>query len=283
MSPSVVHEVLLLLFRNRPTLVAELLPDLTPVHDAIHFAPTDLGEAVATEYRADQVVVLEERGMPIAAFVLEAQLHIDADKRFTWPHYLTGIRVRLRCLAILVVLTTRPEVARWAAQPIDLGGGMILRPVVIGPDLVPHVIDVEEARRAPELAVLSVLTHRNESDVVAIAVAAVTAAHDLDEERARLYHDMIVDALSDAARHSLEAVMATSGYQYPQSDFAKKHYGEGKLEGRQKSLLRFLAARSFVIDSATRARIEQCTDPAQLDQWIDRAATASSLDDIFRH
>ena len=291
MPPSTDHEVLLLLFRNRPTLVTEFLPELTPSHDRIHFAPADVGEPVATEFRADQVIVLEESGKPVVAFVLEAQLQPDTDKHFTWPHYLTGIRARLRCAAVLVVITTTPEVARWAAKPIDLGRGMVLRPVVIGPQHVPHIVDVDAARRAPELAVLSVLAHKAENDIVDIAVAAATAALDLDEARARLYDDVIRKALSDDARFSLEAMMATSGYQYPQSEFARKHHGEGVREGiregnckgRQQSLLRIFTARGFAVDALTRERIESCTDQALLDEWVERAVTAENLDDVFHH
>ena len=244
MPPSVDHEVLLLLFRNRPTLVTEFLPELTPSHDRIHFAPADLGEPVATEFRADQVIVLEQSGKPVVAFVLEAQLQPDTDKHFTWPHYLTGIRARLRCAAVLVVITTTPEVARWAAKPIDLGRGMVLRPVVIGPQHVPHIVDVEAARRAPELAVLSVLAHKAKNDIVDIAVAAATAALDLDEERAWLYD-------SESAERG-RAVLP------------------GGNDGDEA-------------DATARQRIASCTDQALLDEWVERAVTAESLDDVFRH
>ncbi|MBL8716887.1 MAG: hypothetical protein JNL79_12870 [Myxococcales bacterium] len=54
-------------------------------------------------------------------------------------------------------------------------------------------------------------------------------------------------------------------------------------EGRQQSLLRVFAARGFAVDAPTRERIESCTDQALLDEWVERAVTAESLDDVFHH
>ena len=193
------------------------------------------------------------------------------------PHYLTGVRARLRCATYLVVLTTRRSVARWAAQPNDLGS-MSLQPFVIGPERVPSLVGLDVARRAPELAVLAVLAHRRSEHVVDTAMAARSAVRDLDEERARLYDEMVMGALSEAARKFVEAQMATSGYPYPSTDYVRKHHAFAKRE----SLLRCLAGRQIVVDTAARARIDSCTDLASLDAWIEHAAVASNLQEVFR-
>jgi len=101
--PSLTHDALLQLFRNRPTLAPELLRDVlnTPVppFEHVRIGDSTLTEVVPTEYRADLVLLLEGAvdETPAAAIVVEAQLGRDPDKRWSWPVYLTSLRARLRC------------------------------------------------------------------------------------------------------------------------------------------------------------------------------------------
>lgn len=55
---------------------------------------------------------------------------------------------------------------------------------------------------------------------------------------------------------------------------------EGLAEGKASAILAFLAARGLPVDDATRARIEGCDDPATLDRWIARAATAATAQEV---
>ena len=91
-----------------------------------------------------------------------------------------------------------PRRARWAARPIDLGGGNQYTPLVIGPDGVPKLTDPGRARREPQLAVLSVMAHgRGELETAAaIGVAAAKAIHRLPEEQRVLYSLLIEANLS---------------------------------------------------------------------------------------
>jgi hypothetical protein len=51
--------------------------------------------------------------------------------------------------------------AAWASRAIDLGHpGMTLKPIVLGPEQIPQVVEPEEAIRTPELAVLSALARQ---------------------------------------------------------------------------------------------------------------------------
>jgi hypothetical protein len=60
--PSQVHEVLIDMFRGRPSLAAELLDgplhDVLPDYDEAHLVSADLTDVAPTEYRADAVVTL---------------------------------------------------------------------------------------------------------------------------------------------------------------------------------------------------------------------------------
>ena len=69
-------------------------------------------------------------------------------------------------------------------MPIDFGRqrGMLL-PFVLGPAQIPIIRDPDEARREPELAVLSVAAHGREPGAEHIALAALTAVRGLDRDR----------------------------------------------------------------------------------------------------
>jgi len=56
---------------------------------------------------------------------------------------------------------------------------------------------------------------------------------------------------------------------------------EGKAEAKAESLLRILAVRGIHIDDASQQRIISCTDLTTLDQWFDRALSATRLADVF--
>jgi hypothetical protein len=56
---------------------------------------------------------------------------------------------------------------------------------------------------------------------------------------------------------------------------------KGKAEGEANLLLRVMAARGLPIPDDKREQVRSCTDTAQLERWADRAATATSIDDVF--
>ena len=56
---------------------------------------------------------------------------------------------------------------------------------------------------------------------------------------------------------------------------------EGFCEGRRKALYGTLAARGLTLDTHQRARIDACTDPDMLTEWLRRAVTANRVDEIF--
>ena len=50
--------------------------------------------------------------------IVEVQLQEDNDKLLAWPVYVAALRARLRCPAVLLVLTRDPAIRRWASRPI---------------------------------------------------------------------------------------------------------------------------------------------------------------------
>jgi hypothetical protein len=281
--PSLQHEALLLLFRNRPALAPELLEQALhvplPAYSEARLESSDLTDLSPAEYRADLVVLLVDE-TPVLGVVVEVQLQRDDRKRFTWPVYVAGLRARLGCPACVLVVTTTDAVADWCRTPIDLGPGASLSALVIGPASVPVINDISLAERDPELAVLSTMAHGHEPHAEVVGHAALLAALHLSDDRAVLYSDLVYAALSEAARAALENLMATGTYEF-QSDFAKKHQAKGRAEGLAEAILDVLDARGLAVSGEVRDRIVACTDAAQLATWHRKAVTAATVDQIF--
>src|SRR6202789_1365528 len=106
--PSMAHEALVDLFKNRPELGPELLTEALgvalPSYDEARLVSIDLTQIRPAEYRADVVVLLLDAGASISVVIVEVQLAVDDDKRFTWPGYTMGARARYRCPAGLLVV-----------------------------------------------------------------------------------------------------------------------------------------------------------------------------------
>jgi hypothetical protein len=294
--PSQLHEALLLLFRNRPDLAPDLLRDALrvelPAYTEARIESAELTDVQPAEYRADLVVLLYD-GQPVLGIIIEVQLAPDEHKRFAWPVYAVGLRARMRCPVFLLVVSPVESVARWASKPIDLGGGSQFIPLVLGPSGVPEVTDQARATADPELAVLSAMAHGRDHDAgkaLRIAVAATTASLRLDAQRSRLYFDLIVTSLSDAARKGLQA-MDPAKYEY-QSEFAKRYIAQGKAEGQAQGkaegkaegqaalFMKLLALKFGALTAETTARVQQASTE-ELDRWAERLLNAASLDDVL--
>ncbi|KYG09030.1 hypothetical protein BE21_20165 [Sorangium cellulosum] len=292
--PSVTHEALVELFKNRPRLAAEMLQDAlgqpVPAFTEARVESSNLAEVVPSERRADVIVVLlgSEQQRPAMAIVVEVQLGVDRDKPYVWPVYVTQTRARHRCPTRLLVVTIDAAMARWSARPIDTGHpGWTLTPLVLGPEGVPVVTDAEQAKAAPEVVVLSAMAHGEGEAGEAIGVAFLAAAAGLDEERRALYADVVLSSLNAAARRTLEAMMK-SGYQY-QSEFARGYVAQGREEGVREGTLKtkahdvlaFLEARGLEVPTDVRERVLASTDIAELDRWIRRAAVVGDARELL--
>ncbi|WP_437625674.1 hypothetical protein [Sorangium sp. So ce1151] len=284
--PSVTHEALVELFKNRPTLAAEMLRDAlgqpVPAFTEARVVSSDLTEILPSDRRADIIVVLlvGEQQRPAMAIVVEVQLGVDADKPYVWPVYVTQTRARHRCPTWLLAVTVDAEIARWCARPIDTGHpGWILTPLVLGPEGVPVVTDAGQATAAPEVVVLSAMAHGQGDAAEAIGVAFLAAAAGLDQERRAMYGDLVLSSLNAAARRTLEARMK-AGYEF-QSEFARSYVAKGKIEAKAQDVLAVLEARALAVPAEVRERVLASTDLAELDRWIRRAAVVSDARELL--
>ncbi len=286
--PSRIHELLVEMFHDRPTLAAELLSTAVgiemPPYGQARLSTSVLTDVAPTEYRADAVVVLDLDDHPMLAIVVEVQLRLDPHKRRTWPVYVTTLHARLGCPVALLAVCPNQRVARSCSAPITIGPpGSRLTPIAFGPSHIPTVTDFRAARENPELTVLSALSQGNNPDPTLAFTAFFTALDTFDRDRAALYYDLVLAVLPKAARKRLEDLVITSPHEY-QSEFARSYFGQGKAEGEAlgeaKALLKILDRRGIVVPDEVRARVTECTDLDQLDAWIDQAAIAEKLDDI---
>src|SRR5947209_606436 len=285
--PSMAHEILVDLFKNRPSLAAEILVEVLgvslPAYTEARVASADLTEIQPAEYRADVVVLLLDRDAPVRVVIVEVQLSVDPKKRLSWPAYVTVSRALHGCPAALLVVAPDPAVAEWCAEPIETGvPGFVLRPPVLRRTAVPVVTEPEEAASRPELGVLSALAHGETEQGATIAAAVLPAIRGLDADRVRLYYDLVYNSLNEAARRALEAMM--KGYEY-QSDFAKQYVAQGRAEGlaegrteeAARAVLTVLRARGLAVSDAVRERILSQKDPERLERWLEKAAVAASV------
>jgi hypothetical protein len=287
--PSLDHESLILLFRNQPELAAQLLRDALhlelPAYTEARLASSDLTEVVPAEFRADAVVLFIDN-QPVLGVIVEVQLsHVD-QKRFAWPAYVSVLRSRHKCPVELLVLTHDRAVAAWAAKPIqlDLAGGSVLRPRVLGPDAVPVVTDPERAAREPELAVLSAMTHgKGDTEIaVAIALAASSAFGHLPSDQQLLYLAFIESALGDAARKAFEMhPEAEKIVEQFISERQQRSFEKGRAAEKAADVLEVLDARGLAVMDDQRERILGCTDLETLARWVRRAATVAATDALF--
>jgi len=292
--PSFPHELPLALFRNCPELVPHLLKSLQvelPPYREVRIVEANLTQITPTEYQADLVLTLhDEEGTPVMGIVVEVQRQVDPDKEFSWLQYVAEQRARIRLPVVLLVFCDDGKGARWAHRPIFIGGGNWYRPSVLGPEQVPWVKTQELALELPELAVLSAVAHGNEPAGLEVLLPTIGAIVVLDEKRKGFYYDVVLRSLNEAMRQTLEKEMKMQEGKYEyQSDFARTYFGQGEAEGRTKgrdegraeALLAVLEARGIALDAEARGRIVGCTDSEQLQRWIVRAATVSSVREVF--
>jgi hypothetical protein len=293
--PSQLHEILVMLFRNQPELAPLLLSEALhvelPQYSEVRIESAELSNVVPAEYRADLVVLLID-GRPVLGIVVEVQLQPDDRKRFSWPVYVAGLRARLECDCCLLIVTASSKTARWAATPITTGPGGQLTPLVLGPEGVPIVSDALQARRFPELAVLSVMAHGHGDPNTAVNIAklAAAAASDLDSDRQTLYLDLIEAALGEAARKAFEVLPETYQFQGPsylrgraegRSEGQAEGQARGQARGQADAVLAFLEARGIAVDEQQRQQILDCTDLERLHGWIRKAATLTDASELF--
>jgi len=291
------------MFRENPELAPLLLDRLlkvgVPAHVAAKAEEGVLDQLQPIEFRADLAVkLLGDDRTPQLGIAVEVQLEQKDEKLWTWPVYLTVLRAKWRCRTCVLVVAPDPEVAAWAAAPIDVGpGNEELKIHALGPPHIPKITDAAQAREFPELAIISALAHGNDpKEGWAIVEAALAGSEVFDPKLRTVYHHLIWKALRKSLRRALEALLMDPQL-YAQMEaeippFIKK-YNEmieikklaeqwKKAVARQREVLLKLIARfGLELTEEQRQALETCDDPETLDRWIDRALSAQTVEEIL--
>ncbi|NUW45307.1 hypothetical protein [Nonomuraea rhodomycinica] len=283
---SIIHDTLNALFRSRPAFAVEILqriydPDLS-TDTYVEVTSGEFNDRHSRDFYADTVITLGPPKSPELGIVVEVQLNVTEEKRLAWARYAAALWLRLDCPVVVLVVCATDKVAAWAAAPIvtDLPE-YSLTPLVMGPDQVPAITDPVEAVACMELATVSVMIHGQSRPVVEAFVAALAK---LGSQHAPQYYEYAYDLGSEGVKQNLEEIMSSTAWPV-YSPFAREHFGrgkaEGKVEGEIEALITVLEARGLTVTDQARVRIDACTDPTQVQEWIRRAVTADSLDDVL--
>jgi hypothetical protein len=129
--------------------------------------------------------------------------------------------------------------------------------------------------------VLSALAHGAGPERDAVLDALGAALNLIDQDHAFLYADVVLGALRAGPDHQ-EVLMHAIARRYGnQSDFARHYFSQGEARGEARAVLAILTARGIDVADQARERIAACTDIERLDTWIQRAVTATTVDDLF--
>lgn len=285
--PLLLHEEIIELLRRDPLFALEDLRRrgvlVLPPFTVVEVVPSEVRELLATERRADVVIVLRA-GDVVFVVVIEVQTSPDEKKKLSWPLYLTNLRAQYGCPTVLVIFAPDEKIRTWAAQPIEIGHpGFHLAPLVVGPNEIARITDADEARAAPYRAVLSALVHAGEPGAEHLALAAFDAIATIEASDPTDWRTLVFDALShnEVARKALSLMFDVQTIKRRTLWF-REGRDEGRLEGLRSSVATFLTARGLSLAPEQRAMVEACSDVPTLERWITQAASATSVEDALR-
>ncbi len=299
--PSPAHEIAIAALRDHPEWLDALLVALGHRRLAPNMVPADTALRMVdpVEVHPDLVLVANESS---AWALVEVQLGREDDKGRRVLVAASLMLDQRRVMGDVVIITHERHVARWSARAVEFEGAggtrLSLAPIVVlltgdeaeallatgRPELAlfaawaVHDRHGPKARRVVERAIATV--ERSESEPLrATLVRSILNVLDASMiEWLREKWVMNANAIPEspafrALRMELEAIAEARG----RADGEAR----GRAEGAKRALLTVLAARGLALSPEQRAQIETCIDMPTLDQWLERAVSAVSVDDLF--
>jgi hypothetical protein len=280
--PSIEHEAAVQILHADPQLAAILLGSCgvpLPSGAIPVTADSNLSDRDPTDLRSDNVLIFEGIGGKVAVIAEVQKDKRDAGRMRSWPAYVCNARAEHDCDAILLVLALSARAAQESARLIRTGHpGFDLVPLVRGPGTLPHP---GHPIYGPQLTVLNILTGDLDLTNHAARMFALLAIAEAPAELRESYTRIIRAVAPESARAALEELMMTHLKDPFVDGFLDQGRAEGRAQGEAHILLRIMAARGLDIPEQVRDRVAECADTARLEAWADRAATATSVDEIF--
>lgn len=290
--PGVPHETMVLMLREHPEWLATLVAAV--VHRALPDELTVIDSALRVvdpaEVRVDLVLVAENGEWVL----VEVQLDIDDVKARKWPLALAALWNERDTPGDLFVITPSRAVAEWALSVGRMtgprGSRLTAEPVVV--QLTGDVAELLLDPAHPEMAFFAVWTvhDRYGPEARAIVEGAAELIELIPDEALRrtlmrlmiaMLHERLIQTLRKASM-DLNNLPLSDALRRWNAEYEAMHGLRIRLEESSKMLLKVLAARRLPVDDAAQARIQQCTDLATVERWVESAVTAATTDDVFR-
>ncbi|NGN65180.1 hypothetical protein G5C51_14890 [Streptomyces sp. A7024] len=278
------HEAMHRIFQEDPGVFARTFRALgMPLADpvAVSVFTPDLTEIRPMERRLDTLLHFETSDGEGFLLAVEAQGKRDADKAASWAYYLAFLNAKYELPTVLLVVSQDAHTARWAAGPFHFGihewTSMIVRPFVLGPHNVPVITDVALAAEDIPLATLSAITHSKDENAGAILRVLFSALKKIDKTTAHIFAELTELGLGSTPALDLWRDLMAADLSFFRSETSMRL----RAQSRAEDIVRLLELRGIEVSDDARERILSCSDLDILTGWFDRAATASSADDVF--
>jgi len=226
----------------------------------------------------------------------EVQNKLDEKKARSWPMAVASLHHATRRMGDLIVITASAAVARWAEKVAHARGSggttSRLTPVVLLLDLARAGQLLDAKRPALALCAVWAMQARHGPAAVRIVKQAIEVSERLPPPLRKAQWRAIFNVLSDRMRSRLrEAAMHPDSFPenaparklrlFLEAMGEKRGRAEGRTDGQRQALLIFLAERGLAPKAAELARINACTNPAELRAWIKRAVTAETVAQVL--
>ncbi|MEU1822336.1 hypothetical protein ABZ502_07775 [Streptomyces abikoensis] len=287
------HEAAHRIFQDRPELldpVFRILGVPLPEKSSVEVLTADVTEIRPLERRVDSVLRIEPPDSS-GGFILaiEAQGRRDPDKAVSWAYYLSYLKAKYKCPALLIVVCQDKATADWAAGPFRLGPegwtALSVHPLVLSPANVPVITAPDRAARNLALATFSAITHGSDQEAPAILEALARALNTADPESIAYYSELLEIGLGNSPARDIWRNLMPRTYFPGRGTLIEQTWLEGEAQGRLKeraeSVVRVLEHRKIPVSPEVRERILTCTYLDTLGQWLDRAVTVSTAEEIF--
>ncbi|WP_225724822.1 MULTISPECIES: hypothetical protein [unclassified Nocardia] len=306
------HEAMHELFKRDPGVFARAFRTLgLPFDDPLEtdLLSTDLTETEPLERRADTILRIRTATGTFLLLV-EAQGKEDNDKPASWAYYLAFLRAKYTLPPVLLVVCQNRKVQAWARGPWNIGpprwASLKVRPLVLGPDNVPIITDIEAVAADMPLAALSMITHAYEPVVMDIMEPVATVLENLENRSDALITIELIErglvgspALEPwrkrmpVKKEWFQGQIATALFDEMREEARNQVYEEARNqvyeearnqiyeEARKKLILRNLEIRGIAVAADDRSKILACQDDDLLDRWFDRSAVANTIADVF--
>ena len=291
--PGLKHQSIVQILRDEPQLLVMFLGRSgfrLPAGAIPIIADSDLSHRsprMLKELRSDNVFLFQGMHEKVAVVVEVQTSPPKRDRQLAWPCYVTSAREVHDCKAYLLVVAASRDALTGSDRVIEIGQpGFNLRPFVSGRDRMPPP---GGPFFGPELTMLHVLTGTLDLSIHEARMFALVSIAEAHPDRYRRYVHLIRIFTPRQARQELEQLMEDL-FKDPFIDrFINEGIEEGMQQGKQlgradsaaRVLLTILAARGIAIADQLRSRIAECTDPDLLERWATRAATCSTIDEVF--